>query len=108
MRLEYMPFVCLALMIAASAASYAFLPATMAIHWDFMLRPDSYVARPIAVTILPIITLLIIAMQLIGRTVAHDGSLEIRFSHAVMIGVPVLCAAHLVVIGVGLLSGTNL
>jgi uncharacterized membrane protein len=107
MRLEYLPFVCLALMMLASAATYAFLPATMAIHWDLMLRPDNYVAKPIAVMILPIIALLIVTMQLIGRTIAHDGSLEVQFSHVVLFAVPVLLAAHLVVIGAGLLTGTR-
>jgi len=104
-RWEYLPLICIALMLVMSAAAYTFLPDMMIVHWDFSVRTDGYARKATAVLILPIIGLGIICMQLIGRYVAHDGGLEIRFSKAVKFAMPILLIAHAGIIAVGLVSG---
>jgi len=104
MRLDYLPLISVAVMLIVSAAAYAFLPETMAVHWTLALQPDGYAKKSFAVLILPLIGAGIVAMQLIGRSLSLEASGQIAFSRGVIFALPLLGAAHLVLLVAGLMS----
>jgi uncharacterized membrane protein len=104
MRLDYLPLLSVALMLVVSAAAYDFLPAMMTVHWNLYLQPDGFARKQFAVLILPAIGLLVVAMQLVGRSVASDGQVTIQFGQAARVGLPVLLIAHVAMIGFALSS----
>jgi uncharacterized membrane protein len=104
MRLDHLPLISVALMVIVSAAAYGFLPPTMTIHWNLMLQPDGLARKQVAVLVLPAIGLVVVAIQLIGRAVASDGTTTVQFSQAALVGLPVLFIAHVGMIAVALAS----
>ncbi len=104
LRVQYLPFLCLAAMLAMSALAYPFLPKVMTIHWSLSLQADGFASKPIAILISPAAVGLLVLMQTIGRT-ALDNRSEGGFSLAVLVASPVLAAAHALVIGAALFPG---
>lgn len=100
MQVQHIPFYCLAAMVIASVAAYAFLPAIVAVHWDLTLNADGFAGRGTAIAIMPAIGAVLILMQMIGRRIAATG--DAGFSRAVIIATPILLVAHLGIIGAGL------
>lgn len=100
-RMKYLPYACLAAMLAMSGLAYPFLPPVMTIHWSFTLQADGFASKPVAVLILPALVGLLILMQTIGR-MGLDTKLEGEFSRVVLIASPVLVAAHALVIAAAL------
>jgi uncharacterized membrane protein len=99
-----LPLISVALMLVASAAAYAFLPETMAVHWSLTLQPDGYAKKALAVLIMPAIGLVLIAIQLAGRAVSSPEAVPVRFSKAVTVALPVFALVHLVILATGLMA----
>ena len=102
--LNYVPPACVVLMMAVSTVTYVFLPVMMVVHWNLALQPDGFAAKPVAALVLPILGLLLICMQLIGRHISGEGGGRIRFSKAVIFAMPILTIAHCAIIATALVS----
>jgi len=103
-RRDWVPPIAIALMLAISAATYPFLPDVITVHWDLALRPDGFAGKPVAVLVLPLISLGLVAMQFVGRRVATAGTAPLRFGPAVIFVAPLLLAAHCLIVGVALIG----